>query len=231
MTTPLASARPASHATAVGREAALRRCAACSRRRRPRSRAGRARRRRARPAPRRPSAAPASTSTCCSRRPVEAPSAPRIASSRPRCRLRAISRLTALAQAMSRTQATAASTKASVEPTSPTSRDFRSCSPHVAFSFWYDDRQIGNSRALVARSASMRPPAPTRRGAAAPSTVRKNGPLRVGVGQRAGENTAMSRSSGPERRLQHADDRGAGAVDDHASGPDADGSPPNRRCQ
>ena len=67
---------------------------------------------------------------------------------------------------------------------------------HVAFSSWYDDRQIGNSRAFVVRSASPATLAATpgfRRAIA----VVKNGPFRFGVGQRSAVKSATLRSRGP----------------------------------
>ena len=69
----------------------------------------------ARPAQRQRVSTPLSTTRCWSSRPRDAPSAPRIASSRLRSSARAISRLTAFAQAMSSTQPTAASTTKSVD--------------------------------------------------------------------------------------------------------------------
>ena len=84
--------------------------------------------------------------------------------------------------------------------------------PHVAFSSWYDDRQIGNSRAFVARSASLATLGATpgfRRAIA----IVKNGPLRLGVGHRSAVNTATLRSSGPTVVLEHADNGVLDAVD------------------
>ena len=85
---------------------------------------------------------PLSTIRYCNSRPRGAPSALRMAISRPRLSARAMSRFMALAQAISNTQPTAARTMSSVEPASPTTRAFGiPVGPHVAFSSWYSDFQ------------------------------------------------------------------------------------------
>ena len=194
--TPLADGERGEPSERAAPTAGLRRRAGCSRRRRSSRAESRSA---ATPAP---TAAAAAVSTrsrpvrCCRSRPREAPSALRMASSRLRSSARAMSRLIAFAHAMRSTQPTAASTMTSVEPTSPTTRDLRSCRPHVAFSSWYDDFQIGNNRAFVARSVSSAAACGTS-GRSRPSTVVKNGPLRFGGGQRAAVKSATSRSSGP----------------------------------
>ena len=61
--------------------------------------------------------------------------------------------IAALAQAMSRTGPTAESTKISLVPTLPIALPEIPSSPTSPARPWYDDRQIGKSRAFVARNA------------------------------------------------------------------------------